>query len=298
MNASPNTRMKSEDIIDRFYASYEEDKRLDGFSLELVRTKQIISRYLRHARMSIADIGGAAGTYSFWLAEQDHAVHLIDRAEKHIDLARRKAASSGIQLAAYRQADARELPYDAHTFDLVLLMGPLYHLQKADDRLACLKEARRVLKPGGTLIAAVISRYSSLIDGFVYGLIRDARFLPILKRDLTDGRHENPERIEHYFTHAFFHRPDDIRRDMRRAGFSDIDVIAVEGFGTMLDSRALLADEKMAPLLLEYLGKTERVPELLGVSAHLLAVSGNSIGDAGVQGDTEKEALAIGQALC
>ena len=77
--------------------------------------------------MSIVDIGGATGVYSFWLASQGHEAHLLDLTPKHIEQAREKAENTGVELAGYHCADARELPFADESFDLALVMGPLYH---------------------------------------------------------------------------------------------------------------------------------------------------------------------------
>jgi ubiquinone/menaquinone biosynthesis C-methylase UbiE len=74
--------------------------------------------------------------------------------------------------------DARELPFDDASADAVLLLGPLYHLIEAVDRLAALREARRVLTPGGVLAAATISRLASTFDGFGRGYFADPRLSP------------------------------------------------------------------------------------------------------------------------
>ena len=254
-----------------FYTEYNEDGRLGRHSLELVRSQEIISRYLRRDPMRIADIGGASGAYSFWLASQGHDVCLLDITPKHIGLAMRKAEETGIRLAEYRCADARELPYADESFDLVLVMGPLYHLQRRGDRIRCLGESRRALKTGCPVLCAVISRYASMVDGFKYSLVRDERFQAILKRDLETGCHHNPERVEDYFTDAYFHTAEEIRDEMSEAGFADVRLIAVEGFANALNGDELCEDAEIAPQLLECIRITESVPELMGVSGHIIA---------------------------
>ncbi len=94
------------------------------FQLEKIRTQDIVLRYLKNS-MTIADIGGATGAYSFWLHDMGHRVHLLDAAEFHIDAATKTSIKENKPLASITLGDARKLPYDDETFDMVLLFGPL-----------------------------------------------------------------------------------------------------------------------------------------------------------------------------
>ena len=120
--------------INTFYNSTQmETDRLGQhvFQLEKIRTQEIILRYLKPS-MAIADIGGATGAYSFWLHDMGHKVHLLDAAEFHIEAATKISITENKPLASILLGDARQLPYDDEQFDLVLLFGPLYHLQEKD----------------------------------------------------------------------------------------------------------------------------------------------------------------------
>jgi len=72
--------------VKAFYQKeYNEEGRMERQPLEFIRCKEIISRYLRVRPMEIADIGGAAGAFSYWLAAQGHRVHLLDLTPLHIE---------------------------------------------------------------------------------------------------------------------------------------------------------------------------------------------------------------------
>jgi len=260
------------DVAEWYGDLYDEDSRLADHPLEYIRVKRIISRYLTDAPMAIADVGGASGIYSFWLAELGHEVSLVDLTPRHIELARARADATGNHLHSYHCADARHLPFDDATFDLVLEMGPLYHLQNRNDRLDVLREACRVLKPGHLVMCQVISRWASLIDGFQYGFVADAYFREIMINDMATGCHNNPQKTDHYFTTAYFHRPNEIKEELEQTGLSDISLLAVEGFATGKDTEGLLADPVTASALMDCLDETEITPELLGVSSHIMAI--------------------------
>ena len=65
--------------------------------------------------------------------------------------------------------DLSAFPDDA--YDIVLLLGPLYHLYNAEDKRRALGEAIRVTKPGGLVFAAYVISDGCLLDeGFRWGI--------------------------------------------------------------------------------------------------------------------------------
>ena len=243
------------------------------FQLEKVRTQEIILRYLK-TPMNIADIGGATGAYSFWLHDMGHRVHLLDAAEFHIETATKISITENKPLASISMGDARQLPYDDEQFDLVLLFGPLYHLQEKEDRVKSIAEAKRVLKKGGVLLAATITRYASLFDGFWQGFIDDPAFENILKQDLEDGNHSNPVNHPMYFTDAHFHTQEEIEDEFTTAGFTKFDTIAIEGFGWLAPNfMKRWNDEESRNKMLDYIRQTENDPVMVGISAHVMTIA-------------------------
>ena len=262
--------------IQEHYLQSKESERLSGEhgELERLRTQAILARNLPPVPAEIFDVGGAAGIHAFPLAKQGYRVHLIDPVELHLQQARSYAAKSGVALASITQGDARGLDVPSASADAVLLLGPLYHLVQHSERLQALREARRILKPQGVLLAAAISRFASLIDGLSSGYFRDAEFRKIVAADLASGQHRNPTNHPAYFTTAYFHRPEELAAEVRDAGFGDVQVLAIEGPAW---SARLFQDAWTDPVqrqsLMEFLSLIEREPSVLGASAHLMAVA-------------------------
>ena len=258
-----------------YYERAPEESRLEmgPFKLEAVRTRELIERHIPHAPAEVLDVGGAAGAYALWLAERGYDVHLVDAAPRLVEEARRRSAALAKPIAAFSVADARRLPEEDGSAAAVLVMGPLYHLTEAADRETALREAARVLAPGGVVVAAAISRYASALDGMARRLTADPRFTAIRDRDLVDGQHRNEtERID-YFTTAYFHRPEDLRDEMESAGFDGVRVLGVEGPGwTLADFDARWDDPSLRADLLDVARRLEAEPSIVGASAHLLGV--------------------------
>ena len=259
-----------------YYGSAEEAARLQQgwFRLEHVRTQEILQRYLPPAAATIIDAGGGAGVYACWLATRGYRVHLLDPVPKHVEQAQAASARKGGRpLASAEVGDARHLSHPDGSADAVLLLGPLYHLVEREDRIACLHEAHRALRPGGLLFGAGISHFASLLDSLTHGFFDDPVFAPILDRDLEEGQHRNPTPNPIYFTDAFFHRPGELSRELLAAGFHVLEVLPIEGPGWLArDFNRLWSDAAQRERLLAVVRKMEREPSVLGASSHIMAI--------------------------
>lgn len=259
-----------------YYASFPEESRLGfgPFRLEFERTKEILARVLPGPPARIVDVGGAAGAYSLWLAEQGYEVHLVDASPRLVEEARTRSAKSRTPIASLSVAGARRLPQENGSAAVVLVMGPLYHLPSAADRVTSLREAFRVLGRNGITVVAAISRYASALDGLARKLSLDPRFVKIRDRDLADGQHRNDTNNADYFTTAYFHRPEEIVAEVEAAGFASPHVFGIEGPGWLLaDIAERMSDEGRRDDLLKVARLLESEPALLGVSGHWLAVA-------------------------
>jgi SAM-dependent methyltransferase len=263
-------------VISDYYERAPEEARLKQgpFQLEEVRTRELIQRFALPPPGVVVDIGGAAGAYALWLAEAGYSVHLLDRVPRLVAEAERRSAAAARPLRSCRVGDARALDVPTETADVVLLLGPLYHLTDPGDRARALQEAARVLKPGGRLFAAAISRWASAFDGLARDLIPDPRFARIVEQDLRNGQHRNPTERLDYFTTAYFHHPEELAAEVRATGLAVEGVYGLEGPGWILpDVAERMADAERRETLLRVARMLETEPLIVGSSAHLLAVA-------------------------
>jgi SAM-dependent methyltransferase len=258
------------------YTAVPERQRLAApGNLERVRTWELLGRYLPPPPAVVLDVGGAAGVYALPLAALGYEVHLVDPVALHVEQA---LLASGEQpeapLASATVGDARRLRRADASADAVLLLGPLYHRTARAERVAALAEGRRVLRPGGVLAAAAISRFASTYDGLLRGYLDEPGFEAIVERDVREGQHRNPSRRPEWFTTSYFHLPDELGREVAEAGLRPHALLAVEGPGWVLpDVAERLGDPARRERLLAAIRRVEAEPSLLGASAHLLAVA-------------------------
>ncbi len=260
--------------VQAYYERDEERDRLSGGIglIEFERTKEILGRALPPAPAVIADIGGGAGRYALWLAGLGYEVHLRDLVPLHVDHARRDAEDAGLSIDA-AVADARSLDLADESVDVVLLLGPLYHLTERGDRLTTFREARRILRPGAVAMAAAISRWTPRLDGLVRHRIYE-RFPETI--DLVDEVERSGEMpsLEPGGFGGYCHRPDELREEAEAAGLDVEDLVSVEGIAfTLADLDERLASPKATKVLLDAARAVERVPELLGLGPHLVVTA-------------------------
>jgi SAM-dependent methyltransferase len=266
---------KPEAIAAHYASGYEADRLHQGAGqLDRERTRELLGRFLPPPPAAVLDIGGGPGSHACWLAARGYRVHLIDITPLHVQLARDASARQPeAPLASAEIGDARALAWGNATADAVVLLGPLYHLTDRVDRLQALREARRVLSPGGILLAGAICRFASALDGLCRGFLKDPHFADIVRRDLTDGQHRNPTGRPEYFMDAFFHHPDELRSEISEAGFPAATVYGVEGPSWLVSEfDTWWRDVECRERLLDLARKLEIEPNLLAMSAHLVAV--------------------------
>lgn len=236
--------------------------------LELWRTQDILLRHLPAAPASVLDVGGGPGVYAVWLAGLGYSVHVVDPVPLHVEQA---AALPGVTAAV---GDARALTEDTASYDVVLGLGPLYHLIDRADRVRAWREFGRVAVPGGLVACAAISRFAALNDGMRKDLIADPSFVAVVDADLSDGTHRNDLNVPDRFTTAYLHHPDELAGEVAEAGLGLLGVLGVECTAWLVETLPLMLDDPVRrQLLLTWLRRIEAEPTLLGASSHLLALA-------------------------
>lgn len=271
--------MENINEVFEFYNSGAEKGRLENGlgKVEFYRTKEVLNKYITTKNNIIYDIGGGIGVYSSWLAELGNEVHLLDLAPSGIEYAINNQSQMNTFVAEV--CDARKINRPDESADVVLLMGPLYHLQNQYDRLQVLNEAKRVLKKNGLLFSVGISKFSSITWGLsTYGkennFLDDSIYINMIENELLSGNHIRPKEYPFIIAQAYFHTPLGLQREVESVGFKTIKRHAIEGviwFTPCLDEK--WNDKKSREILLNIVRKTDNEEEIMGMSPHFMIVS-------------------------
>ncbi|MFB6620283.1 class I SAM-dependent methyltransferase [Streptomyces sp. NPDC085524] len=208
--------------ITAFYGAGDEAARLTSGrtlgTLELLRTRELLRSRLPDPPASVLDVGGGPGVHARWLTDDGYRVVVVDPVERHVRQARDRGLTAVV-------GDARHVAEPDGSFDAVLLLGPLYHLPDAQDRVRAWQEAHRVVRPGGLVAAAAINRYIGLLDPGADGG-------PDVAATGMRVRPDGPT--------TYCHSPGELGEEARQAGLTHVEVFGVQGPA----SAALMAQER------------------------------------------------------
>ena len=241
--------------------------------IEFERTKEILLEKLPPAPAVIYDIGGGYGEYSFWLTSLGYDVYLYDIAEENIRIANEWSKELGLTLKTTKVADSRSIDMPDASADAILLFGPLYHIVEYEERLLCLNECYRLLKPNGILFTANITRYSTMLKyvaAYDYKpYINDTNFYNMLEHTVISGIHtKKPMGL------AYFHTPSELKAEIKSANFRNIDLRGIIGPCWLIRNLDEAWKNKSSrEAIMKVVRLLEKEESLMGLSTHFLSIS-------------------------
>jgi 2-polyprenyl-3-methyl-5-hydroxy-6-metoxy-1,4-benzoquinol methylase len=263
-NGFMETKLKK---VETFYDQYNEWERLNRHRIEFLMTKKMMDIYIKKETLDILDIGGGPGRYSLYLGGKGHHVTLLDLSHKNIEEAKIKANTAGINIERYICGNALTLEdYSLGEFDVILLMGPLYHLIGEQERRLCLEQALGHLKTGGIIIATWISKYAPIIDNLKY--LESGFEVESLLRYLSNGINDENEG----FTTAYFEDPERIIQEMESYHLQTMDFIGIENILSTRETDLNKMNEEDFNKWLKICIELSRDKNLWGMSEHFLYV--------------------------
>ncbi len=246
-------------------------QRLERHRIEFAITMRALTNFLPSAPQSVLDIGGGPGRYALTLSSLKYQVTLLDLSQANLTFAQQKARETNLSIQQYVHGNVLTLSsLNLKMFDVVLLLGPLYHLLTHIERQQALREAWQVLRPGGLIFTAFITRYAPFRDiakRSPHSLLEE---WAIWEEILRTGVYHAGQGVG--FTDAYFAHPAEIVPLMEEAKFETLDVVGCEGIIAQNEQQInQLTDEAwQAWVDLNY--QLGREPSLYGAADHLLYV--------------------------
>ena len=256
--------------INDFYTNYDEEARL-GYrhgSVEFLTTMHYIQKYLQPSS-HVLEIGAGSGRYSRAIADMGNPVHAVELVPHNIEVF--KSLLTPSQNIQINQGNALDLNMLAdNTFDITLMLGPMYHLYTEADKLQAISEALRVTKPGGVVFVAYCISDGTLLEDAFVNEPQSPWFMDYLSKGLIDpvtfDTTSLPENIFELVRKA------DIDKLMTNFNVQRLHYVATDMISRIIrESLANMNDEAFGMYLRYHFAVCER-PDMVGVTHHSLDV--------------------------
>ncbi len=258
--------METLQALTQYYGSYDEDGRLTSRcgSVEFLTTLRYIEKYLRPG-MQILEVGAATGRYSHYFAQKGYQVDAVELLEHNIEGFKKNTLPG--ENVRVLQGNAKDLScFSDETYDITLVLGPLYHLFTEEEKLQALSEAIRVTKKGGVVFCAYCMGDASVL---MYGFIRGEIHNIIEKCMLDPVTFKTFSKPWDLFE---LHRKEDI--DALRGHFdvTQLHFVATDGYAHHMRQTLNEMDKATFELFLRYHFATCERLDLIGYSNHTLDI--------------------------
>lgn len=248
-----------------YYNSHDEDSRLlsKHGKIEFLTTVKYIEKYLKD-NMKIMEIGAATGRYSHYFAQKGFEVDAVELIEHNIKIFKAKTLPD--EKVSIRQGNAINLAkYPDNSYDVTLLLGPMYHLYTADEQKKALSEAIRVTKPDGYIFVAYC-----MLEPSIIGQFKRKQMNKLIEMGLF-----NPKTLEAYFTpEGIFklNNVDEIINLSENLAVERLNLIATDGYTCHMKEAVDQMDDETYELYLRYHFSTCERQDLIGMSHHTLDI--------------------------
>lgn len=256
-------------IVD-YYKKYDEENRLvqaKAQRIEFITTKYILDEIIP-SKASIIELGAGTGRYSFYFASEGHQVTATDVVPKHVKEMKNKLKEKENFNIEIELLDAIDLSrYSDNCFEVVLSLGPLYHLREKEKRKKSISESIRVLKEGGILAVAYINKF------FVLALL--AKHKKLSKKYIDDILNQGKVKKEvddEFLANAYFSSPTEIEEMFNNFNTKKLEHVGTDGIAILLQDIVNDMSEKEYENWLKYHFETLKEDSILGYSNHGLYI--------------------------
>jgi len=258
--------MRTEDFLTSYYENYDEEGRLlsKHGNVEYVTTMKYIEKYLQPG-MRIMEIGAATGRYSHALARKGYQVDAVELVEHNIEIFKQNTIDG--ENITITQGNAVNLSaFESDTYDITLLLGPMYHLFTEEDKLKALSEAIRITKKDGIIFVAYCMGDASILSyGFRGGQIHSLVEKCMLNTETFDTFSKPWDLFELY-------RKEDIDALRNHFKVTQLHFVASDGYTNHIRETVNQMDDATYELFVKYHLATCERQDMIGYSHHTLDI--------------------------
>lgn len=258
--------MEAFQALTEYYSAYDEDGRLlsKHGQVEYLTTMRYIEKYLCPG-MCILEIGAATGRYSHALARQGYVVDAVELVQHNIDIFNQNTQPG--ERVTIRQGNAKDLcMFENDTFDITLLLGPMYHLFTVEEQKQALSEAIRVTKPGGVIFAAYCGNDATMVQYcFGRGMLKEKRYQDLVDFETFKASSDPAELFQLY-------RREDIDALMEGFAVNRLHYVGTDMATNYMRSSIDEMDDDFFKLYLQYHFTVCERSDMVGVSHHILDI--------------------------
>ncbi len=253
------------------YENYKEENRLttnNARKIEFITTTHIMDELLP-ANSKILDCASGTGVYAFYLADKGHEVTATDITPRHIEV-----INNTLKYKSYKMntavLDATDMSmFEDESFDVVLNMGPFYHLLTEEQRSRCMSESLRVLKKGGLIFTAYIPRFYV----FQYVAMSDSKYLDLrLAKQIIETGVLKHDDEKCFWTDTYYATKQEMEQMYLENGIEIIDHFAQDGATPHFASKVDAWNEEQFNIWCNYHYSVCREESVLGASNHVIIV--------------------------
>lgn len=252
--------------ITEFYNEYNEDGRLQSKNgmVEYLTTMRYIDKYLKPG-MRVLEIGAATGRYSHALARKGYSVDAVELVQHNIEIFQKNTQPG--EVVTIRQGNAKDLSFFAdNTYDITLLLGPMYHLFTVEEQIQALSEAIRVTKVGGVVFAAYCGNDATMIQYcFGRGMLKEKHYQDLVDPITFKASSDPAELFELY-------RKEDIDDLMSNFSVTRLHYVGTDMATHYMREVVDAMDDELYEMYLKYHFVICERADMIGVSHHFLDV--------------------------
>lgn len=191
------------------------------YNMEFHYTQKALDEYIQQDKRVI-ELGCGGGYYMMHYAPRCKEYMGMDLSPVNVEITKQEIEKNNLTNAIVQQGDATDMPQiPDESYDVVLCLGPMYHLNR-EDRKKCMAECKRICKKDGIIVFAFINK-AGAITKFGHGCGYPHVLTPKVAECVIELGTDDKYKDIFYYT-----MPEEMLEDATAAGLEKIRMTGVD----------------------------------------------------------------------